>query len=75
MRHTVKELINYLRNLDSKVSLKLIYKIIKAVETQIYQIIGNKEINKLKNCKNKNSSNKMNDNNFFYNDKLKWINL
>ena len=75
MRHTNKESINYQRNSDSKVYLKPSYKINKVAITWIYQIIGNKEINKLKKYKNKNCFNKMKDNNFFYNDKLKWINL
>ncbi len=75
MRHTSKELINYPMNSDSKVNQIPSYKINKAVETRIFQITGNKEINQLKNYKNKNHFNKMKDSNFFYRDKLKWINL
>jgi len=45
MRHISKELINYQRNLDSKVNQTFSYKISKAVETQIFQITDIKEIN------------------------------
>ena len=75
MRHISKELINYQRNLDSKVNQTFSYKINKAVETQIFQITGIKEINQLKNYKSKNHFNKMKDNNYLFRGNLKWINL
>ena len=75
MRHTSKELINYTMNSDNKVNQIPSYKINKAVGIRIFQITGNKEINQLKNYKNKKHFNKMKDRNFFYRDKMKWINF